>query len=419
MGGVGYTGTGIGAYNSGIGGIGTGYGTGYGTGMNSYGYNSGPGTYGSTYGSTYGGYGSGYGGYGSYNRFGTGYGGYGSTYNRFGSGYGGYGGGYGGYGTGAFGQRPGMYGAGPMGPMGNPNNPNEIPLTAQIEQSTSSAFQVMDQVVQSFGGFAQMLESTFFATHSSFMAMVGVAEQLGYIRNYVGQLFAAFTIFSTLKRWIYRAIGRLPPGDANTITPENFEKFNAETAAAADPKTKQSRRPIWIFLLFMVGIPWLMSKLIQRIQRKRLEEAAAAAEAAANNPLGAAVPGGVAGQPAVPNAVIGPDGRPLDPSQIKNLEFCRALYDFKGESPAELTFQKDDIIAILSRTDPVTGQPSSWWRGRLRSGPIGYFPSNYVEILEKRQGAGSAVAGSSNSTGPGVMGSASSIASPFDNFSIS
>ena len=115
-------------------------------------------------------------GYSPYNRMGAGYGGY----SRFGAGTGGYGsysGGYGsGYGGGMYGMnRPGMQ----VGPNGLPlTNSDEIPLTAQIEQSTAAAFGVMDQVVQAFGGFAQMLESTFFATHSSFMAMVGVAEQL-------------------------------------------------------------------------------------------------------------------------------------------------------------------------------------------------------------------------------------------------
>ena len=58
-----------------------------------------------------------------------------------------------------------------LGPNGFPIEEN-ITFAQQMEQSTQSTFQVLDQIVQAFGGFSQMLESTFFATHSSFMAMV-------------------------------------------------------------------------------------------------------------------------------------------------------------------------------------------------------------------------------------------------------
>ncbi|KAJ3209705.1 Peroxisomal membrane protein PAS20 [Entophlyctis luteolus] len=330
-------------------------------------YNAGYSTgYGGAYGSSlydqgsYGGYGSGYG----YNRM--------STYNRFGSGYGM--GGYGGYG-GYNGYGPGM-----MRPGFNPNNPNEIPLTAQIEQSTQYAFQSIDQVVQAFTGFSQMLESTFFATHSSFMAMVGVAEQLGNLRNYLGGILSAIAITDSLKRWIYHVTGRRMPVDANAITAEGFEKYaNGSTGSSA--AAAKNRKPVLLFLLFMFGFPWLMSKIIQRLQKKQLEDAAAAA----SDPTRALIGG----------PIIGPDGNPLQLNQIKDLEFCRALFDFTGSSPAELTFKQGDFIAILTKVDPVTKQPMQWWRGRLRTGEIGHFPANYVEIVEKKLAASSTSASAS------------------------
>lgn len=112
------------------------YGSGYGTG------------YGSSYSSPY----SSMGGYG---------GGYGSSmYGRSMYGGGMYGGGYGGYGMGG-----GMYGG--MGGMpGDPNNPQG--LTQSFSQSTAATFQMLESIVGAFGGFAQMLESTYMATHSSF-----------------------------------------------------------------------------------------------------------------------------------------------------------------------------------------------------------------------------------------------------------
>jgi peroxin-13 len=75
-----------------------------------------------------------------------------------------YGGGMGGgmYGGGMGG---GMYGAG-MGMPGDPNNPES--LTQRFNMSTQATFQMLEGVVGAFGGFAQMLESTYMATHSSF-----------------------------------------------------------------------------------------------------------------------------------------------------------------------------------------------------------------------------------------------------------
>jgi peroxin-13 len=79
-------------------------------------------------------------------------GGYGSMYgNRMGMGMG--------MGMG------GMYGGG-MGMPGDPNNPQS--LTQSFSQSTMATFQLIESIVGAFGGFAQMLESTYMATHSSF-----------------------------------------------------------------------------------------------------------------------------------------------------------------------------------------------------------------------------------------------------------
>lgn len=87
-------------------------------------------------------------------------------------GYGGYGGGmYGGMGgMGGYGS---MYGGGMYGGMpgqGDPNDPNS--LTHGFTQSTAATFQIIESIVGAFGGFAQMLESTYMATHSSFFGKI-------------------------------------------------------------------------------------------------------------------------------------------------------------------------------------------------------------------------------------------------------
>jgi peroxin-13 len=99
---------------------------------------------------------------------------YSSPYSRFGGGgmYGGgmYGAGAGGYGYGGGMYGNNMYGGGGYGfnPGMDPNNPNNQSLTQTWNQSTAATFQIMESIVGAFGGFAQMLESAYMTTHSSF-----------------------------------------------------------------------------------------------------------------------------------------------------------------------------------------------------------------------------------------------------------
>ncbi|KAF9093416.1 hypothetical protein BGX23_003341 [Mortierella sp. AD031] len=54
----------------------------------------------------------------------------------------------------------------------------------------------------------------------------------------------------------------------------------------------------------------------------------------------------------------------------------KAMYDFHSEDPTNLTFQRDDVIQVLAQLD------SGWWAG-LMDGRQGWFPSNYVEVLDE------------------------------------
>lgn len=280
-------------------------------------YNSGYGT---------GGYGS-YGGYasGPYSSFGNGYG---NNYNgSFGMNrmYGGYGGGYGSFG-----------GYNRFG-MNRPMALEGTSMSQRMELSTQSTFQMLDQIVQTFGGFSQMLESTFFATHSSFMAMLGVADQFSQLRNYFSQIFSIMAIVQGAKRILYRITGRV---DTKEISSEAFSEYIKPSSP------KPSKKPLFVFLSLVFGLPWLFSKLMQHLEK--------------NKPLQLA-----------------------SPSNMKNLEFCKALYEFKSDQPGDLSFQVGELIAILSKVDSLTNQPSDWWTGRNQHGAIGIFPQNYVQVIPR------------------------------------
>ncbi|KAI8968553.1 Peroxin 13, N-terminal region-domain-containing protein [Mycotypha africana] len=337
-------------------GLGSAYG-GYGT--------TGYGGYGS---SGYGGYGStGYGGYG-YNRlggYGSSYGGYGSSYGGYGSTYGGYGG-YGSYnrfGYNRFGGAGGMYGE-----MGGPMD-GDFSLTQRMEASTRATFNVIESLVGAFGGFAQMLDSTYMATHSSFMAMVGVAEQFGYLRQYLGNIFNIFRLIRWLKRLLYRITGRTPPpelleeedraqeqqqeeGSENTlqITEQGEEDEQLDDSKV---KTKQlqyrSKRPLIIFLALVTGLPYITYRLIKRANENRKRQ--------------------------LQERMLIPQFGGAPP------EVARAVYDFVAENPIELPLRQGETVEVLSKVDPATGMPCEWWQGRKPDGSFGIFPANYVQIV--------------------------------------
>ncbi|KAF3907129.1 hypothetical protein ABW21_db0204708 [Orbilia brochopaga] len=297
------------------------------------------------------GLGTGYGGYGSYSSP------YSSPYSRFGGGggFGGYGG-YGGYGMGGY----GGYGGGGYGGMGpDPNDPNS--LMRGMENSTAATFQMIESIVGAFGSFAQMLESTFMATHSSFFAMVSVAEQFGNLRTTLGQILGIFAVIRWAKVGWAKLTGRPLPASAGELTPDAFASFATGGKGAPGQKARgPSKKPFIIFLVAVFGLPYLMGKLIRALASKQEEEERLRTEAM--------------------NAAAG--GQSLDLADpMKKLDFCKVLYDFSPENPAvELEVNKGDLVAVLSKLDPL-GNASQWWKCRTKDARIGYLPEPYLEPL--------------------------------------
>ncbi|EEH17589.1 hypothetical protein PABG_00152 [Paracoccidioides brasiliensis Pb03] len=304
------------------------------------------------------------GGYGAYSSYSSPY----SRLGGMGSMYGGYGGGYGGMygGMGGMGGYGGMYGG--MPPGGDPNS-----LTHSFNQSTQATFQIIESIVGAFGGFAQMLESTYMATHSSFFAMVSVAEQFGNLRNTLGSVLGIFTLLRWIRTLIAKLTGRPPPADATSLTPSAFAAFTGKghgPPTLPDGSTapaRPSKKPFFFFLAAVFGLPYLMGKLIRALARSQELEARRM-------------------------MTIGPNGEPLaanpqnaiDPSK---LDFCRVLYDYTPEAHntagVDLAVKKGDLVAVLSRSDPM-GNPSEWWRCRARDGTVGYLPSPYLETIQRK-----------------------------------
>ncbi|KAF7336027.1 SH3 domain-containing protein [Mycena sanguinolenta] len=288
--------------------------------------------------------------------------------------------GYGGYGMSPYssmgmGMSPygmGMNGMG-MGMNGVPLDANGLPiptLTQTLESTTQHTFQLLHSIVQTFSGVAQMLESTFMATHSSFFAMVGVIDQFGHLRNALGSVLGLFG----LMRWMRELLTGTPA--ARPVMQGEFRDFvNGRPVQGPHPQAapgpKPSKKPLIIFLLAIFGIPYAMTKLVQILN-----------ERARNN---AAANGGLL------------PGQPLPPLDPSALTFARALYPFTPTTPSELALKENEIVAIMGKLDPRTGaevdpriqieneEAVQWWKGRTREGREGWFPRKWVEILEKKE----------------------------------
>ncbi|KAJ7442546.1 Peroxin 13, N-terminal region-domain-containing protein [Mycena galericulata] len=319
-----------------------------------------------------------------YSRLGGAYGGYGGLGSSYGGTYGGYGGGMGmgsyggGYGMSPYssmgmgmspygGMGMGM-GMGMPGVPGMPLDANGMPipsLTQTLESTTQHTFTLLHSIVQTFSGVAQMLESTFMATHSSFFAMVGVIDQFGHLRNALGSVLGLFG----LMRWLRGLLlGNTPrPG----MQGEFREFVNGRPVHGPHPQAapgpKPSKKPLIIFLLAIFGIPYAMTKLIQILN----ERARTTGQ-----------------QPLLP-------GQPLPPLDPAALTFARALYPFTPSTPSELALKENEIVAIMAKLDPRTGSEvdprvqlehtEEWWKGRTREGREGWFPRKWVEVLEKKE----------------------------------
>ncbi|KAG8527097.1 uncharacterized protein KY384_008526 [Bacidia gigantensis] len=336
--------------------------------------------------------------YSTANRFGTGaygaspynsYSSYSSPYNRFGSGYGGMGSMYGGgmYGGGGMGGMygGGMYGqSGMMGPGMDPNDPNS--LTNSFSQSTQATFSMIENLVGALSGVSQMLESTYMATHSSFFAMVSVAEQFANLRTTLGSILGIFTLMRYFRTLFAKITGRPPPADATSLTPSSFAKFQGlssspTTTTLPNGQAAPSRKPFLLFLAAVVGLPYLMTKLIRSLDAQNQQQQ----QQQQQQPEGSVILGSD-GRP-LPDQYQGqPRQLPIDPS---NLEFCRVLYDYPPpnqpqlDKGMDLSVKANDLVAILSKDDPM-GQPSEWWQCRTRDHQVGYLPSVYLKPFIKK-----------------------------------
>ena len=208
------------------------------------------------------------------------------------------------------------------------------------------------------------------------LAIVSVADQFSNLRTTLGSILGIFTLMRWLRTLLAKMTGRPPPADATSLTPSAFASFQGITSSSPatlpNGQPVPSKKPFLIFLAAVVGLPYLMTKVLRSLVAQTQQQH--------EGQLG-----------------LGPDGQslpdqyqqrqlPIDPSQ---LEFYKVLYDYppsnhpSTQNSLEISVKADDLVALLSKDDP-SGKPSEWWQCRTRDHQIGYLPSVYLKPFVKK-----------------------------------
>ena len=159
----------------------------------------------------------------------------------------------------------------------NGNYGNENDFVRIAEESSRQAFQSIESIVQAFGSVSMMLESTYYAVHSSFRAVIGVADHFSRLRQHLAQILSTLAIIRTLK-WIVRRILHLLGVRRVSTDPEERAWNQASSSDASNPlhnsldtdtadlvSRSRSSWPIIIFFGVVFGTPWLIWRLLSTI----------------------------------------------------------------------------------------------------------------------------------------------------------
>ena len=70
---------------------------------------------------------------------------------------------------------------------------------------------------------------------------------------------------------------------------------------------------------------------------------------------------------------------PVAPIKELGLVLVVVVYPFEAKRAGDLSILPDDIIFVINKNPPGSGN-GNWWEGILLDGTRGHFPSNYVKV---------------------------------------
>ncbi|XP_054290336.1 peroxisomal membrane protein PEX13-like [Macrosteles quadrilineatus] len=245
-------------------------------------------------------------------RFGN-YGGYGMGMSPYGSmsGYGGYG-----------------YGSYPMG-GGFENRFLQV-----AEEGSRDAFQSIESIVGAFTSVSMMLESTYYAMHSSFHAVLGVVDNFSRLRQMFVSMLSTLTLLKIIRNFYRRLLYWLGVLDHNPQADRIWDSVHdsAEREGAMLPGANTSKWPLITFLGLLFGGPYLISKFVS-------------SHSSASQSL-------------------------WDPLEGFNV---RTAYPHQAGTEAELSFQSNEVLNLAPREQQLY-ENSGWLLAVNQNGQVGYVP---------------------------------------------
>lgn len=269
--------------------------------------------------------------------------GYGSAYP---SSYG-YGQGYGrGFSSAGYGAMGG-YSAG----FGSPGDgPIENRFIQLAEESSLPAFQAIGSVVHAFGSISMMLESSFHAVHSSFQAVLGVAEHFSKMKLQLSQVFSAIAAIRFIKYlytkflYLFGLATNNPAFSESVWRSANLGGEMADFLTEGDLKPT-TRWPILMYLGLVFAAPYLIWRLLSSL-----------VPASADN-----------------------DGWAKGEGEHY---VAKALHEFSSDQSGEVNLQPGEMVRLAPRH--LQPRVRGWLLASSAAGQ-GLVPANYLQILGRRE----------------------------------
>ena len=254
------------------------------------------------------------------------------------------------------------YGAGSMYGYGRmPGYGFSTPATSQdqnglvqlAQESSLPAFQSIESIVHAFGSVSMMLESTFHAVHSSFQAVLGVAEHFSQMKLQVSQVFSALSAFRFIKylyaKFLYLfGLATNNPHFGESVWRNVIGEPGGGSLSEQDIK-QPVRWPIIMYIGLVFAAPYIIWKLVSSILP---EDAGASKDASWKEGVGEHF-------------------------------LAKVLYLFETTREGELSIAKGQTIRLA----PKHLQPRvRGWLLASYEGSSGLVPANYIKILGKTTG---------------------------------
>jgi len=143
------------------------------------------------------------------------------------------------------------------------NGEPDSPFVRSSEASVKDAFASIESIVTAFTSVAQMLEATYNSVHSSFRAVLSVADHFSKLRQQLVKILRSFMMLGIGQRVFQRLWNSLTQ---STSPHEAVQNVQSVAWDLADPAGPQDLWPFVTFLLVACAGPYFIYKMFPAVK---------------------------------------------------------------------------------------------------------------------------------------------------------